>query len=58
VLTFAAGTLTAANAVEFGVRPEGFTSIRAGIITDHRITHHPSTNRYGEDVSVCRRGGD
>lgn len=64
LLMLVAGTMTAANAVEFGVGPGG-VYVGPGrhyyhdYDRDYRpgcrvvISHH--TNRYGEDVAVRRR---
>ena len=67
VATLAAGGMTAANAVEFGVGPGGVYVgpdrdryyHDYGYYNDYRgncrvvVTHH--TNRFGEDVAVRRR---
>ncbi|WGD50761.1 hypothetical protein QA641_35045 [Bradyrhizobium sp. CB1650] len=64
LLMLAAGTMTAANAVEFGVGPGGVYvgpdryrdyDRDYGYGSDCRTIISHRTNRYGEDVTVRRR---
>jgi hypothetical protein len=62
LLTFGAGTLTAANAVEFNVSPGGvyvgpdqYRGYGYGYGENCRVIIDHRTNRFGEDVTVRRR---
>ena len=62
LLTLAAGTMTAANAVEFNVGPGGvyvgpdhYRPYYPGYGENCRVVVDHRTNRFGEDVTVRRR---